>query len=74
MLRDALLEAPGDPAEQHAQQRMREMHDLIELTTGWFEEVRAMDQERLVELMKLGKKVGKLLDARDRFIGGKSHA
>ena len=53
---------------------MREMHDLIELTTGWFEEVRAMDRERLVELMKLGKKVGKLLDARDRFIGGKSHA
>ena len=41
MLRDALLEAPTDPAEQHAQQRMREMHDLIELTTGWFEEVRA---------------------------------
>jgi hypothetical protein len=33
-----------------------------------------MDQERLVELMKLGKKVGKLLDARDRFIGGKGHA
>jgi len=25
-----------------------------------------------VELMKLGRKVGKLLDARDRFIGAKS--
>lgn len=73
MLRDALLESPNDPAEQHAQDRMREMHDLIELTTGWFEEVRAMDRERLVELMKLGKKVGKLLDARDRFIGGKAN-
>ena len=32
-----------------------------------------MDRERLVELMKLGKKVGKLLDARDRFIGGKGN-
>ena len=73
MLRDALLEPVADPAEQHAQDRMREMHELIELTTGWFEEVRAMDRERLVELMKLGKKVGKLLDARDRFIGGKGH-
>ena len=73
MLRDALLESPNDPAEQHAQDRMREMHDLIELTTGWFEELRAMDRERLVELMKLGKKVGKLLDARDRFIGGKGN-
>jgi len=25
-----------------------------------------------VELMKLGRKVGKLLDARDRFIGGRN--
>jgi len=70
MLRDALLEPVSDPAERHAQERMREMHDLIELTTGWFEEVRAMDRERLIELMKLGKRVGKLLDVRDRFIGG----
>jgi DNA-binding transcriptional regulator GbsR (MarR family) len=73
MLRNALLESPGDPAERHAQARMREMHDLIELLTGWFEELQSMDRERLLELMKLGKKVGKLLDARDRFLGGKSH-
>jgi len=26
----------------------------------------------VVELMKLGRKVGKLLDARDRFIGGRN--
>lgn len=70
MLRDALLEPVSDPDERHAQDRMREMHDLIELATGWFEEVRAMDRERLVELMKLGSRVGKLLDARDRFLGG----
>ncbi|MBS3960046.1 MAG: GbsR/MarR family transcriptional regulator [Xanthomonadaceae bacterium] len=73
MLRDALLEPVTDPADQHAQARMREMHELIELVTGWFEEVRAMERERLVELMRLGQKVGKLLDARDRFIGGKGH-
>jgi DNA-binding transcriptional regulator GbsR (MarR family) len=70
MLRDALLETPAGADEAHAQMRMREMHDLIELTTGWFEELRAMEQERLVELMKLGRKVGRLLDARDRFLGG----
>ena len=73
MLRDALLEPAVDPTDQHAQARMREMHELIELTTGWFEEVRSMDRERLVELMRLGQKVGRLLDARDRFIGGKAH-
>ncbi|WP_029462539.1 GbsR/MarR family transcriptional regulator [Serpentinimonas barnesii] len=72
MLRDALLEPVTDPVDKHAQGRMREMHELIELATGWFEEVREMDRERVVELMKLGRKVGKLLDARDRFIGGKN--
>ncbi|BAO80562.1 predicted transcriptional regulators [Serpentinimonas raichei] len=72
MLRDALLEPVVDPVDKHAQERMREMHDLIELATSWFEEVREMDRERVVELMKLGRKVGKLLDARDRFIGGKN--
>ncbi|MFN3630223.1 MAG: GbsR/MarR family transcriptional regulator [Casimicrobiaceae bacterium] len=74
MLRNALLEAPADPFERHGQARMREMHDLIELLTGWFDELQSMDRERLLELMKLGKKVGKLLDARDRFFGGKNHA
>lgn len=72
LLRDALLERVTDPADQHAQNRMREMHDLIELATGWFDEVRAMDRERVVELMKLGRKVGKLLDTRDRLLGGKN--
>jgi len=72
MLRDALLEPVTDPVDKHAQDRMREMHDLIELATSWFEEVRDMDRDRVVELMKLGRKVGKLLDARDRFIGAKN--
>src|ERR1700710_1108346 len=30
MLRNALLETPVDDAERHAQQRMRDMHDLID--------------------------------------------
>ena len=67
LLRDALVEAPADADDAHAQARMREMHDLIELTTGWFDEVRAMEQARLVQLMKLGRKVGKLLDIRDKL-------
>lgn len=69
MLRDALLLPVSDPQEQHAQERMRAMHDLIELVCGWFEEIRAMERERVVELLRLGRKVGKLLDARDRFLG-----
>src|SRR5690606_17217285 len=33
MLRDAMLETPGSAEERHAQERMRQMHDLIEQLT-----------------------------------------
>ncbi len=72
MLRDAILQPVENPAEQHAQQRMKEMHELIELVTSWFDEVRGMEQARLVQLMKLGSKVTKLLDAKDRMTGKKN--
>lgn len=70
VLRGALLDKPESADDRHAQARMREMHDLIELTTSWFDELQRMDRERLVELMQMGRKVGKLLDVRDRITGG----
>ncbi len=45
-----------------AQERMREMHDLIELATGWFAETQRMDQATLKTLMKMGTSVQKVLD------------
>ncbi|MDO5611574.1 MAG: GbsR/MarR family transcriptional regulator [Pseudomonadota bacterium] len=75
VLRSALLDRPESADDRHAQARMREMHELIELATGWFDELQRLDRERLVELMQMGRKVGKLLDVRDRIIaGGKPHA
>ena len=62
MLRDALLQEPASPEDAHAQARMREMHDLIEQLTQWFDEVSHMDAQTLSKLMKMGAKVGKLLD------------
>lgn len=73
VLRDALLEPTEHAGDTHAQHRMQQMHDLIETTLGWFDELQRMERERLLELMRLGRKVGKLLDARDRVLGGKSN-
>jgi DNA-binding transcriptional regulator GbsR (MarR family) len=67
MLRDALLENPGTDADVHAQQRMREMYDLIELSSSWFDDVQRLSPETLASLMKMGSKVQKLLDVRDKF-------
>ena len=67
MLRDALLENPASEDDRLAQERMREMYQLIELSTSWFDDVQRLSPETLASLMKMGSKVGKLLDFRDKF-------
>lgn len=74
MLRDALLEQPGDDQERFAQQRMSAMLELIELSTTWFDEVQRMSPETLESLMRLGSRVQKVLGFADklRFSGKKN--
>lgn len=66
MLRNALLEEPGSEADRVALERMRGMHDLIELMTSWFDDVQRMDQATLAKLMKMGAKVQRLLEFSDK--------
>ncbi|MES2978622.1 MAG: GbsR/MarR family transcriptional regulator [Pseudomonadota bacterium] len=66
MLREALMEQPTLEDDIHAQARMRQMHDLIELMTGWLADVQKMDSETLASLMKMGAKVQKLLQVTDK--------
>ncbi|KOF53232.1 MULTISPECIES: GbsR/MarR family transcriptional regulator [unclassified Achromobacter] len=61
LLRDSLLEPAKAPGDSYAQQRMTEMLELIELSTGWFDEVQRLPPETLQSLMKLGSKVQKVL-------------
>ncbi|MES2100140.1 MAG: GbsR/MarR family transcriptional regulator [Pseudomonadota bacterium] len=62
MLRNALLEEPSTPEDRIALERMRGMHDLIELTTTWFDDMQRIDQQTLSRLMKMGAKVQKVLE------------
>lgn len=61
LLRDTLMASPAGDADVYAQQRMREMLELIELSTGWFDEVQRLPPETLRHLMKLGSRVQKVL-------------
>lgn len=75
MLRNALLEQPTNDEDRLAQQRMKDMHDLIELTTSWFDDVQRLDQQTLSQLMKMGSKVQRLLEFTGKVkvvTGGKS--
>ena len=67
VLRSSLLESPRTDEERHAQARMREMHDLIELLTTWFDDVQKLDTATLGKLMKMGAQVQRLLDLRDKI-------
>jgi len=75
MLRDALLETPSNEADRAAQERMREMYNLIELSSAWFDDVQRLSPETLASLMKMGSKVKKLIDVgesvRDTFRFGR---
>lgn len=72
MLREVLMQAPSGPEERHAQGKMREMHDLIELVTGWADDVQRLDDQELMQLLKLGARVSKLLELKGKLtvIGG----
>jgi DNA-binding transcriptional regulator GbsR (MarR family) len=67
MLRSALLEEPATPEDRHAQVRMKGMHDLIDLMTHWFADVQRLDTATLSQLMKMGAKVQRLLELKDKI-------
>lgn len=69
LLRATLMHAPGSEEEGHAQARMREMHELIELLVGWYDDVRRLETERLEQLLTLGARVQRVLDWKDRLVG-----
>jgi DNA-binding transcriptional regulator GbsR (MarR family) len=71
MLRSALLETPTSDEERHAQQRMREMHDLIDRLMKWFDDVQRLSPETALQLMGMGAAVTKVLGIKDRLTGSR---
>jgi DNA-binding transcriptional regulator GbsR (MarR family) len=69
MLRMALLEQPGNEAERHAQERMRQMHDLIDRLMTWFDDVQKLAPETAMQLMGMGSTVTRVLELKDRVTG-----
>ncbi len=67
VLRDLIVTEPSDESDQRAQLRLREMHDLIELLTGWADEVQKLKTGDLIQLLKLGGHVVALLELKNRI-------
>ena len=69
MLRMALLEEPSTEQERHAQERMREMHELIDRLMTWFDDVQRLAPETALQLMGMGTAVTRVLELKDRLTG-----
>ena len=66
LLRDILLETPATAEERHAQDKMRQMHDMIELLTGWADDVQKLDNNSLMRLLALGAGVSRILELKNK--------
>jgi len=68
LLRDNLLDEPSNQKEVYAQEKMHEIHDLLETGTHWASELQSMSPEKLKTLMKLGSGVSKVINFTDKLI------
>ena len=69
VLRESLLADATSPEDAFAQERMRQMHGLVDLANTWFDDLQRLSPESLAQLMRMGSKVQKLLAARDVLFG-----
>lgn len=69
MLRMAMLEEAGSDDERYAQQRMQEMHELIDRLMTWFDDVQRLTPETAKQLMGMGTAVTRVLEFKDRWTG-----
>ncbi|TFZ02304.1 GbsR/MarR family transcriptional regulator [Ramlibacter henchirensis] len=69
MLRAALMQQPVNDADRYAQERMRQMHELIDRLMTWFDDVQKLAPETALQLMGMGARVTRVLEFKDRMTG-----
>lgn len=62
MLRESLMVEARTEEDRYAQERLREMYELIELLTNWIHEIHDLPPRTLIRMLKLGRRIQKLLD------------
>jgi DNA-binding transcriptional regulator GbsR (MarR family) len=63
-LRECVTEARGTgEADAYAEARMRDLLSFFETVTTWYQQVHRLPRGTLLKLIKLGGRVGRLLDA-----------
>ena len=73
LLRGALLDESKEKGDEYACERIKEIHDLLELLTNWTSDLQGMKPDNLKGLMKLGAGVSKVLDLKDKLLLKDNH-
>lgn len=56
------LEMQGAAGDDYAEARIAELREMIELMTGFYDDMEKLETERLVKMMTLGSKIAGLVD------------
>ncbi len=72
MLRAEMMNDPVSEQGHYAHTKMLEIHDMIDNLTNWADELQKLNNKSLVQLMKLGSSVTKLVSMKDQLTGKKS--
>lgn len=66
-LRELEMQQPDSASDRHAHERLSELRELIELLTGWYDDMNRLETERLKQLLSMGAKIQKLVGKADVF-------
>lgn len=58
-LRELEMQTPSNESDVHAHSKISDLRELIELLTGWHDDMNRLETERLVQLLSLGSKLQK---------------
>ncbi len=61
-LRELQMSRERMEGDDYANQRIEELTQLIELLTGWYDDMNGLDTDRLVQLLSLGARVTDLMN------------
>ena len=67
-LRELQMQPAANGAEEHAQRRISELRELIELLSGWYEDMNRLETTRLVQLLALGSKVQSVVEKAGKIV------
>lgn len=73
-LRELQLQGPAGPDEAHAHARIVELAGLIELLTGWYEDMSRLETDRLVQLLAVGNRLQSLIGSVESVVGFRRRA